>query len=672
MPEKTKRPYKKKNLDYWNKRLGKETPSNTPKVSHSVSFGEDWEPMGDDSPNLFNSNLSKARRNNSTGTTGSRFNQVFVDSKDARYHNIDQLNMPFSTTKHGITMRKAIELTQKAYANISIVRNTIDIMSEFANSEMYLEGGTKQSREFVKSWLKRINIESLKDQFFREFYRSGNVFLYRINAKFSLEEIAQISKIYNVKSLNIPIRYLLLNPYEISLYHSSSFHNGNYQKALSQYELERLRDPKTDRDQQIFDALPKETQRQIKEGTWLDDGLYIELDPEKIRYSFYKKQDYEPFGVPFVYPVLDDINWKLELKKIDQAICRTVEQIVLLITMGNEPEKGGVNPKHIKAMQSLFLNQSVGRVLVSDYTTKADFVIPDLKKVLGKEKYEIVNEDIKEGLQNIILGTGSSSEGKFANQMIKTKIFLERIKEPRANFKTFIQQEIDDICEQAGFQKSPTAEFQEMNLKDENVVNRVAQRLMELGILTPETGIEFLKTGVYPTKEKLEESQKEFLQQREEGLYNPIVGGTPVGKEENGVAGGAKKPPISSSGRPSELAQKSSASKKEVLYKKDIADVVFAISELEKYGKEKYKQNQAKKRITKKDQKFIDHMVESVVASSENKDWHKNIEKVSKDINLLTSFDTNPEIYNIAEKYNENIFNSAIIYHSKKFHNKDK
>ena len=78
--------------------------------------------------------------------------------------------------------------------------------------------------------------------------------------------------------------------------------------------------------------------------------------------------------------VLDDINFKMEMKKIDQAICRTVENVVLMITMGATPDKGGINPRNMHAMQALFTNQSVGRVLVSDYTTKAEFIIPDLEK----------------------------------------------------------------------------------------------------------------------------------------------------------------------------------------------------------------------------------------------------------------------------------------------------
>ena len=68
------------------------------------------------------------------------------------------------------------------------------MMSEFANSELYLEGGNSNSREFFKKLFDRIQIWDLKDQYFREYYRSGNIFLYRIDGKFNLEDFRKFSK----------------------------------------------------------------------------------------------------------------------------------------------------------------------------------------------------------------------------------------------------------------------------------------------------------------------------------------------------------------------------------------------------------------------------------------------------------------------------------------------
>ena len=51
---------------------------------------------------------------------------------------------------NSVDAREAILLCQKAYFNIATFRSTIDLLSEFADSQIYVEGGTDKSRKFVK------------------------------------------------------------------------------------------------------------------------------------------------------------------------------------------------------------------------------------------------------------------------------------------------------------------------------------------------------------------------------------------------------------------------------------------------------------------------------------------------------------------------------------------
>ena len=217
------------------------------------------------------------------------------------------------------------------------------------------------------------------------------------------------------------------------------------------------------------------------------------------------------------------------MKKMDQAIMRTVENVILMITMGAEPDKGGINPNNVKAMQTLFQNESVGRVLVSDYTTKADFVIPDINKVVGPGKYEVINQDIKEGLQNIAL-----NDDKYNGAEMKTRVFLDRLKEAREAFiQDFLQPEIRRIAKDLGFRSYPTVKFKDIDLRDETQLMRVATRLMELGLITAEEGMELFQTGKFPLAKNLEKAQEKFVNQREKGYFNPIVGGVPMISPEN-------------------------------------------------------------------------------------------------------------------------------------------
>jgi hypothetical protein len=435
--------------------------------------------------------VSNARRQtaSTSGFGGARKNRAAFVNLKSRFSSINCGLLPYEYASDGIDVRDTIELCQKAYANVAVFRNAIDIMSEFTNTDIYLEGGTRKSREFFYEWFKKINVLNIKDQYFREYYRSGNVFLYRIDGKFKADDYARL--INQVGSINpsankIPLRYILLNPYDIVAKRATTFAAGAYEKVLSEYELARLQNPQTEEDVELFESLDPATQETIKKGGYSAKGLKLALDPQRLAFSFYKKQDYEPFAIPFGFPVLEDINAKMELKKMDQAITRTVENVILLITMGADPDKGGVNANNLAAMQNLFKNESVGRVLVSDYTTKAEFIIPELNRVLGPDKYKILNEDIKQGLQNIVVG-----EEKFNSTQVKAQIFIDRLKESRSGFlNDFLQKEIKRISKELGFRSYPDVRMKDIDMRDETQLMRVSTRLMELGILTPQQGME--------------------------------------------------------------------------------------------------------------------------------------------------------------------------------------
>jgi hypothetical protein len=221
------------------------------------------------------------------------------------------------------------------------------------------------------------------------------------------------------------------------------------------------------------------------------------------------------------YPVLEDINWKQEMKQMDMAVARTTNQAILLITMGAKPADGGVNQKNLMAMQQLFENESVGRVLISDYTTDAKFVIPDIGNILDPKKYDVVNQDIQMGLNNILL-----SDEKFANTSIKVQVFMERLKQGRRVFlENFLMPEIRRISKELGFKNYPTAHFEDVDLRDTSVYSRIYSRLIELGVLTAEEGMQAIESGRFPTADESVESQKRFQELKNEGLYQPLIGG---------------------------------------------------------------------------------------------------------------------------------------------------
>lgn len=614
-----------------------------------------------------------------TDSTGQRVNAAALIGNPDRFSCIRQGLLPYRYSKDCVDIRDAIHLCQLAHANVAVFRNAISLMAEMANSPIYFDGGTKKSRDFFAAWTKKVKIGKVAEQFFLEFYRSSNVFVYRIEAPFETEDFIKLTQVYGsdgegAGTNKIPVSYIFLNPYDIVSRAATAFSSGQYEKVLSRFELERLKNPQTDEDKQILANLPQEARDAISKKAWVADGVRVKLDPKMLITSFLSKMTYEPFAVPFGYPVLDDINAKLELKKMDQAILRTVENAILLITMGAKPEDGGINPANLTAMQNLFKNESVGRVLVSDWTTKAEFVIPDLKKVLGPEKYQILNQDIQEGLQNVLVG-----EEKYGNTQTKVKIFLEKLNVARNAFlNDLLQPEVQRIAKSLGMRKFPTAKFKTISADDQTQTWRVITRMMELGILSGEQALTAMRTGEFtnPDSEDFILAQKEYTKQRGQGLWNPLnpvpVQSVPAPKLDPNVkyqvdnapaptsttkSGGVKKKakaPLKAAGRPS--GSKASLS--------TIQETIYATEELLSHIRGEIKSLHNLESLSEQQEQISQQLMQSVVCSTEKPNWHELATACVNDNSKMLDLNVRPEVLDLAAEFELPDYDAAILFES--------
>jgi hypothetical protein len=595
--------------------------------------------------------------------TSLRRNASSTIQRTDKYKNIEEGIIPFkysigSQNSSNMNIRDAVILCQKAYYNFSIFRNTIDLMTEFSNSSIYFRGGSQKSRDFFSALFRKINIANFQDHFFREYYRSGNVFIYRFDTSVTDSDVNKITQTFGLSmlkaSFNLPSRYIIVNPADVQMAGSINFSVGRYFKVISDYELERLKNPKTDEDKEVFESLSPETKKMIQQKNI--GVLSLPLDSSKLCAVFYKKQDYEPFAIPMGFPVLEDLNWKSEMKKMDMAITRTMQQAILLVTMGAEPDKGGVNQKNLEAMQKLFENQSVGRVLIADYTTKAQFVIPDIGNLIGPQKYEVIDRDIQIGLNNILIG-----DEKFANQSIKVQVFVERLKQARQAFiNEFLIPEIRRISKDLGFKNFPIPYFEDIDLKDSLQYSKVYSRLVELGVLTPEEGIQAIETGRLPNSEESEIAQEKFKNLKDKGFYQPLIGGV---KQEAGRPQGSTGVPQSTKNvRPIGQNQASENEEKYSILK--IKENLIAAQKLEEEVLSALRKKHSLKKLSSEQKSIANEISKIIIANEEPGYWTPKINDY-----LNNPIDKNNEIIkkinDISYNHQISAYLASILYHSK-------
>ncbi len=625
---------------------------------------------------------SASSLDSNTNYTRSRSNVSALIQRTLKYRNIEEGLIPFNYTGinygkvNAIDVRDAVILCQKAYYNFAQFRNVIDLMTEFSCGRIFFQGGTKKSREFFEALFNKINIADFQDKFFREYYRSGNVFVYRFETTLKPSDIQKITQVYGqeVKASKkgaIPTRYTLLNPADIALTGSLSFASPQYYKYLTNYELDRLKNPKTLEDREIYESLDPDAKEKIKGKNSRNQPVLIPLDPAVVSAVFYKKQDYEPFAVPMGFPVLEDLNFKQELKKMDMAIGRCMQQAILLVTMGNDPDKGGINQKNLQAMQQLFANQSVGRVLISDYTTKAEFVVPKIADLMTPTKYEIFDRDINLGLNNILVGGE-----KFANQSSKVDVFLARLESGRNAFlNEFLLPEVKRISRNLGFKNFPTPFFQEIDLSDNPIKDKLYIQLYQLGALTASEVIDAIKTDRLPDSEDSKVSQEEFLSFKDEGLYSPVIGGK-GGNETITVKKGKSAAQPKSAGRPegttgipqttknvSPIGQGPQSKAEQKYNLQDLKENMLLAQKLENNVVTEIKKQKKLKRVLKAHKETAAQIVDVIIANEEPKDWESKISSYVKN-----PVDKNPErtaaITELAMKHNLDFYLASLLYAS--------
>ena len=309
-------------------------------------------------------------------------------------------------------------------------------------------------------------------------------------------------------------------------------------------------------------------------------------------------------------------------------------------------------------MQGLFKNESVGRVLVSDYTTDAKFIIPDIGDILNPKKYEIVNQDIILGLNNVLLG-----DEKFAATSVKARIFVSRLEQARKAFiNNFLQPEINRISKELGFKSPPKAKLAKIDLGDQREKDRLIIRMGELGILTPDEVVKAVNDGIFPTPEESRESQKELKTLRKNKLYMPAQNSIQQGADNGGRPSGTGTPQRTKNVKPAGASYSL----------KKFSENLRVYDGCEDKTKSLFKSSSKIRRLTKENLKQIETIAEIICINEPIENWTN--EKVIKAY-IKSPVDKNEEkvkeIYALAEEHDESPNLYMAILHSSQITNEE-
>lgn len=568
---------------------------------------------------------------------------------------------PFSLSKNGINIRELIELSEISFHTYQSYRNAILNQVFLSNSGILVRGENEQRVNFFKDWLEKINIWNLCNEFFTEWYRSGNIFIWRSNTEITLSDIRERSKNKETtaKVRKIPLRYTILDPKAVNSLGSATFVNQLYGKLLTAYEVERYKTPSTPEEREFVRSLTPDERAALKKGT----PFVIKLTPDNLIAIFNNKQPYEPLAVPTYTPILQSINLKKCMRQADLLLMETIDMVVFFVTAGVEAGNGNqINERIIKSLTMMLQSKGAGKAIVTHYSAKAEFVVPDLTKIMSADRYEALDREIAAGLMDIF-----SMEDSYASSYTKTKIYLELLQQSRDAFLTqFLIPEMKRISRELGWDDYvPDVQFEEISLENETEKLKIFVRLYEMGQLTPEGLEQAFKSKELPLTSLNVQQQKNFKKQKDEGNWQPIAANMGDESSEGGRPTGTTQKQSKKTVRPAgaEIEAEDEGVAYMDVIQNNISKMNVVFSEVERVYKEKYNVQ----RLSKKTKAICETVATNVISCEPIEKWNEETVREYLD-NPFSVFSTpqKQEILALSREFDIPCLSAAIFFHGKK------
>lgn len=431
-----------------------------------------------------------------------------------------------------------IKACQAIYRKIGMVRNIIDLMTDFAAEGLQLQHTTKSQERFYREWARRVNLQGRAHDFMKLLMRDANVIVRRKNAFITKPAIKEMTRADDtiktshinlvdetkvsetpekisttktkIKKNEIPWRYTFLSPVviekiggEVGRFFGSDALGMKIPATLAQ----SIKSPKTKAEKDFVAKLPPEIVTAAKKG----GSTLIALDMSKIYVDYYKKDDWEDWGTPFLYGVLEDILFKEKMRLADMAALDGVINVIRLWKLGKSDQQILPAPALVDRLIDILQNNTGGGVmdLVWDDMIDLQVEYPPTDKILGPEKYIGVNGDIVRGLgiPDSLVGGADLGTRNAQSAFVQLKTLVERLEYVRGRAIRWMQGEFRLVADAMGFKNTPEISFGIMSLRDEAAEKQLMIQLLDRGIISSEKTSEVFGTNFMIELERIKAEQ---------------------------------------------------------------------------------------------------------------------------------------------------------------------
>lgn len=391
-----------------------------------------------------------------------------------------------------------IAACMQSYEKIGLVKNTVDMMSEFACQGIDLVHPNPRIEDFYKQWFNKVNGKERTERMLNLFYRAGNLFVKRNTAQLKEEDadglrrgVAADVKVQTPKApkpLEIPWEYIIYNPLAIEVYGQelAPYYGQKYFQygiRIPEFIDKKLKNPEKSVLQQFIHKVPQEVADIARKG-----GKVIPLDKEKITAIYYKKDDWQVWAKPMIFSIMEDLIMLRKMKLADLSALDGAVSHIRLWRLGSLDHKIMPTENAIARLAEMLMNNVGGGTVDLIWGPELDLTesSTDISKFLGKEKYEPVLNSIFAGLGIPPSLTGLPTAQGAANNYIGLRTLVERLEYGRDMMLKFWTKEIKMVQQAMGFRTPAQIVFDKHVLSDEAAMLRLLVEMADRNLISDE------------------------------------------------------------------------------------------------------------------------------------------------------------------------------------------
>ena len=424
----------------------------------------------------------------------------------------------------------AIASCMEAYKKVGLIKNVIDLMSDFGCQGIKLVHPNPTIQKFFRGWFKKVQGKHTSERFLNMLYRAGNVVVKRSTMKLNmktqkdfqtmggpmgpdmdiLEELKLAKKV-------VPGAYNFLSPLSIEVMGGQLAQfagSPSYGIKLPSDIKRKILHPANETEKQLITKLPADIIAAAKEGKQV-----VPLDSEKLRVFHYKKDDWQTWSYPMIYAILDDVILLEKMKLADlAALDGAISQVRLWRLGGLEHERFPTDAA-VSKLADILMSNPGGGAFDLIWGPELDFKESgtNVHQFLGSQKYDPVWNSIYAGLGVPPTLTGAATASGFTNNYISLKTLVQRLEYGRDILRSFWEKEIELVQKSMGFRLPAQIQFDRMVLSDESSEKALLIQLADRGVISYETLQE--RFGEIPGIEKLRNRRENRA--REKGSMVP-------------------------------------------------------------------------------------------------------------------------------------------------------